>query len=240
MNADEYYVSGTPRDEQGDQNTKSSDVKVENGTFCWKVKDEPAPDVVPPSPKRNCIPCCCCQSSVLEESSPEDDTNDAPTAIPFILKNISIRINHGYFVGVTGKVGSGKSSLFASLMAEMEKHEGNIWLRQRRQGVAFVTQEPWIQHLSVRDNILFGRPYEPTRYNDVVHACALEEDIKLLPAGDLTEVGDNGVNLSGGQKARISLARAVYQDKEVFFLYFYFYFFFSFFNLFFCLSYFFV
>ena len=75
-------------------------------------------------------------------------------------------------------------------------------------------QEPWIQHLSIKDNILFGTPLDEERYKNVVHACALIEDFKLFPAGDMTEVGENGVNLSGGQKARISLARAVYQVHD--------------------------
>ena len=71
---------------------------------------------------------------------------------------------------------------------------------QLRGRVALVTQQPWIRNATLRDNILFGRTYEPTRYARVLDACALHEDLKLLAAGDLTEIGEKGVNLSGGQK----------------------------------------
>ncbi|KAH9492913.1 Multidrug resistance-associated protein 7 [Bulinus truncatus] len=86
------------------------------------------------------------------------------------------------------------------------------------QFVGIIAQEPWIQHATLRDNILFGHPYDSQRYELVLEACALIEDLKVLPAGDMTEIGENGLNLSGGQKARVALARAVYQDKSVYLL----------------------
>ena len=103
---------------------------------------------------------------------------------------------------VTGKVGAGKSSFFAALTAELAKTGGTVTISDEvdTEGVAFFTQEPWIQHLTVRENIIFGREYNQQRYDDVIHACALEEDMELFPAGDLTEVGEKGINLSGGQK----------------------------------------
>lgn len=79
-----------------------------------------------------------------------------------------------------------------------------------------MTQEPWIQHGTIRENILFGQPYDAGKYRAVLEKCALNADLRLMAEGDLTEVGDNGVTLSGGQKVRIALARAVYQDKPIY------------------------
>lgn len=76
--------------------------------------------------------------------------------------------------------------------------------------LAYVQQTPWIQNKTIRDNILFGLPMDKVRYIDTIRLCELERDIEILPNGDLTEIGEKGINLSGGQKARVGLARAVY------------------------------
>jgi ATP-binding cassette subfamily C (CFTR/MRP) protein 10 len=81
--------------------------------------------------------------------------------------------------------------------------------------MAIVTQEPWIQHGTIRENILFGKPYDAGKYRIVLEVCALNADLRMLTEGDQTEIGDNGVTLSGGQKARVALARAVYQVKMI-------------------------
>ncbi|RCN49284.1 ABC transporter, ATP-binding protein [Ancylostoma caninum] len=97
----------------------------------------------------------------------------------------------------------------------MGKVRGRIGIRGK---VAYVPQLPWIQNMTVRDNILFGKPFDKSRYNEVLNACALKPDLKILTNGDMTEIGEKGINLSGGQKARIALARAVYQDCDVYLL----------------------
>jgi len=81
--------------------------------------------------------------------------------------------------------------------------------------VAYVQQQPWIQNLTVKDNILFGQAFDEAKYREALRICELERDLEILPAGDLTEIGEKGINLSGGQKARVSLARAVYADKDI-------------------------
>uniref|UniRef100_A0A663NAF4 MRP7 protein n=1 Tax=Athene cunicularia TaxID=194338 RepID=A0A663NAF4_ATHCN len=124
----------------------------------------------------------------------------------------------GMLLGVVGKVGSGKSSLLAAITGELIKQGGRVYVSDLEQGFGLATQEPWIQFTTVRENILFGREYDARLYEEVVEACALSEDLNILPAGDQTEVGENGVTLSGGQKARIALARAVYQEKELYLL----------------------
>ncbi|NXT74733.1 MRP7 protein, partial [Zapornia atra] len=132
------------------------------------------------------------------------------------IENLSVR--KGMLLGVVGKVGSGKSSLLAAITGELSKQGGCVYVCDLEQGFGLATQEPWIQFTTVRENILFGSKYDARLYEEVVEACALSEDLNILPAGDQTEVGENGVTLSGGQKARIALARAVYQEKELYLL----------------------
>ncbi|KFW04387.1 Multidrug resistance-associated protein 7 [Eurypyga helias] len=132
------------------------------------------------------------------------------------IENLSVR--KGMLLGIVGKVGSGKSSLLAAITGELIKQGGRVYVCDLEQGFGLATQEPWIQFSTVRENILFGREYDAKLYEEVVEACALSEDLNILPAGDQTEVGENGVTLSGGQKARIALARAVYQAKELYLL----------------------
>ncbi|RCN49286.1 ABC transporter transmembrane region [Ancylostoma caninum] len=131
------------------------------------------------------------------------------------LKDLNFNAARGALIAVVGKVGSGKSSLLSALLGEMGKLRGRIGMRGK---VAYVPQLSWIQNMTVRDNILFGKPFDKRRYNQVLNACALKPDLKILTNGDMTEIGEKGINLSGGQKARISLARAVYQDFDVYLL----------------------
>jgi len=140
------------------------------------------------------------------------DDSPVPT-----LRNIELTVPVGHLVAVVGEVGSGKSSLLAAILGEMDSHDptGRVGING---SVGYVSQEAWIQNLSLKENILFGRDYDPTLYSDVIAACALEPDIELLPNGDETEIGERGINLSGGQKARVSLARAVYQQCDIYLL----------------------
>lgn len=131
---------------------------------------------------------------------------------PVCLKNINLDVQKGELMAVVGQVGSGKSSLVAAMLGLMEKNAGDVAVRG---SVAYVPQQAWIQNLTLRDNILFGKAFDEERYNDVLEACALKPDLALLAAGDETEIGEKGTNLSGGQRQRVSLARAVYSDADV-------------------------
>uniref|UniRef100_A0A670I1J2 ATP binding cassette subfamily C member 10 n=1 Tax=Podarcis muralis TaxID=64176 RepID=A0A670I1J2_PODMU len=124
----------------------------------------------------------------------------------------------GTLVGVVGKVGCGKSSLLAAITGELSSRGEQVYVWDLEKGFGLATQEPWIQFTSIRENILFGKEYDARFYQEVIEACALSDDLNILPAGDQTEVGENGVTLSGGQKARVALARAVYQDKDLYLL----------------------
>ncbi|XP_061583426.1 ATP-binding cassette sub-family C member 10 [Cololabis saira] len=134
------------------------------------------------------------------------------------LHSLNLHVTKGSLVVVVGKVGCGKSSLLAALTGELSRMSGVIYVANREAGFGLASQEPWIQHASVRDNILFGKDYDAALYQAVIAACALADDLSVLPNGDRTEVGENGVTLSGGQKARLALARAVYMDKDIYLL----------------------
>ncbi|XP_045534711.1 multidrug resistance-associated protein 1 isoform X2 [Papilio machaon] len=132
-----------------------------------------------------------------------------------VLRNISVRIPRGSLVAVVGAVGSGKSSLLAALLGEMDKISGRV---NTLGSIAYVPQQAWIQNATLQDNILFGKPLDKSKYSNVIGVCALKPDFDVLPGGDQTEIGEKGINLSGGQKQRVSLARAVYHDADNYFL----------------------
>ncbi len=81
--------------------------------------------------------------------------------------------------------------------------------------IAFVAQIPWIENATIKDNVLFGLPFDMGRYKKVLYSCALEKDLEILPDGDQTDIGANGINLSGGQRWRVSFARALYSRAEI-------------------------
>uniref|UniRef100_U3BSA8 ATP-binding cassette sub-family C member 10 n=1 Tax=Callithrix jacchus TaxID=9483 RepID=U3BSA8_CALJA len=129
-----------------------------------------------------------------------------------------LEVKKGMLVGIVGKVGCGKSSLLAAITGELHRLRGHVAVWGLSKGFGLATQEPWIQFATIRDNILFGKTFDSQLYKEVLEACALNDDLSILPAGDQTEVGEKGVTLSGGQRARIALARAVYQEKELYLL----------------------
>ncbi|RLN62800.1 hypothetical protein BBJ28_00008313, partial [Nothophytophthora sp. Chile5] len=133
----------------------------------------------------------------------------------FELRHVNLSVKVGEFYVIHGPVGCGKTSLCAALLGEMEKRQGAVYLGG---SVAYCSQQPWIQNMTVRDNILFGLPFDRNKYDKVVDACSLTVDLEALPARDHTEIGERGVNLSGGQQARVALARACYSDASVFVL----------------------
>ncbi|XP_054158572.1 ATP-binding cassette sub-family C member 4-like [Oppia nitens] len=131
------------------------------------------------------------------------------------LNNISVCVKPGQLLAVIGSVGSGKSSLLMSVLNEMTVDSGSLRVSGR---VSYAPQESWAFIASVRDNILFGSEYDEHRYQQVVNVCALDRDFQLFPFGDRTLVGEKGVLLSGGQKSRISLARAIYRQADIYLL----------------------
>ncbi|XP_050286789.1 ABC transporter C family member 13 isoform X1 [Quercus robur] len=132
-----------------------------------------------------------------------------------VLNHVTLELPKGSFVAVIGEIGSGKSSLLNSILGEMHVLHGLI---HSSGSIAYVPQVPWILSGTVRDNILFGKNYDPRRYSDTLQACALDVDISLMIGGDMAYIGEKGVNISGGQRARLALARAIYHGSDIFML----------------------
>ncbi|KAJ2903457.1 ATP-dependent bile acid permease [Zalerion maritima] len=162
---------------------------------------------------------------------PVDD--DTPNEERFILRDLSITFPKGQLSVISGKTGTGKSLLLAAVLGEVDLLSGTISvpcapaLEDRHDdkanasdwiipgAVAYVAQIPWIENATVRDNIIFGLPFDEARYRATVDACALTKDLKMLSDGEYTEIGANGINLSGGQKWRMTLARAIYSRAGI-------------------------
>jgi ATP-binding cassette subfamily C (CFTR/MRP) protein 4 len=132
-----------------------------------------------------------------------------------ILNDVSLTVLPGELTGIAGGAGSGKSTLLQVILKEIEPTGGTVDVQGT---LSFSPQEAWIFSASIRQNILFGQEMDPDKYQKVMRVCALEEDLSIFPHGDQTLVGERGVMLSGGQKARISLARAVYRDADIYLL----------------------
>jgi len=169
-------------------------------------------------------------------------------AIIATLKGINVTAMRGEKIAVCGPVGAGKSSLLCSMLGEIPRISGSVcctkyslFLQKCNQvssiwhdelisfpisvvqvsvsgSVAYVSQTSWIQSGTVRDNVLFGKPMNNEEYDKAIRCCALDKDIENFPHGDLTEIGQRGLNMSGGQKQRIQLARAVYNNADIYLL----------------------
>nr|XP_029150836.1 ABC transporter C family member 13 isoform X4 [Arachis hypogaea] len=149
---------------------------------------------------------------IVQDVSCTWSSSDEPP-LNMVLSHVTLSLSKGSFVAIIGEVGSGKSSLLYSVLGEAQLAHGYIYCDG---SVAYVPQVPWILSGTVRDNILFGKSYDPVRYTDTLQACALDVDIELMVGHDMAYIGEKGLNLSGGQRARLALAsRAVYHGSDV-------------------------
>ncbi|KAK1662456.1 hypothetical protein QYE76_050615 [Lolium multiflorum] len=137
---------------------------------------------------------------------------DASAEVP-TLTDLNFQARQGMRVAVCGMVGSGKSSLLSSILGEMPKLSGEVKVCG---AMAYVSQLAWIQSGKIQDNILFGKEMDTEKYDRVLESCSLKKDLEILPFGDDTVIGERGINLSGGQKQRIQIARALYQDADIY------------------------
>lgn len=188
-------------------------VVLENAHFAWSVP----PVVVPPKPTASAR-----KPSILPGGRSGDIGLDSapeapPVKPPVGLHDINLKIFPAQLVAICGPVGSCKSSLLAAILGEMQCSQGLLWTLPGKK--SFASQKAFIVEATIRENILFGRKLDRGHYAEVLHACCLEEDLAKLPAGDFTAIGERGVNLSGGQRARIALARAVYARDTTLYLF---------------------
>lgn len=147
----------------------------------------------------------------------------------FQLKDLNLNFPSNALSVIAGRSGAGKSLLLHALIGEADVVKGDVIVPQGKstsapQGphdwlvdgvVTYVSQDPWIENATIRESILFGLPWNQARYDEVIQACALPPDLKIFPEGDKTDIGANGINLSGGQKWRLALARALYSRASI-------------------------
>ena len=145
-------------------------------------------------------------------SNSEDSSSSVTQMEPFKLHDMNFSVGRNELIAIIGGVGSGKSSLLAALAGDMRRTTGSVTMGATR---AFCPQYAWIQNASVKENILFGKEYNRKWYDAVIDACALRPDLDMLPHGDLTEIGERGITVSGGQKQRLNIARAIYFSSDI-------------------------
>ncbi|ERS97272.1 hypothetical protein HMPREF1624_06603 [Sporothrix schenckii ATCC 58251] len=176
------------------------------------IDDEPGRDVLTQAPEGALV------DGIIRPPGPlyigmEDAAFAWPTAETAILTKVNFVADGPGLTVICGKVGTGKTALLMTLLGEMDQHAGTRSVP--KETIGYSAQTPWLQSMTVRENILFCHPYDETRYNRVIEACCLLPDFAEFEAGDMSNVGENGIGLSGGQKARVALARAIYSRARI-------------------------
>ena len=196
-------------------------VSMHNAAFTWErnVTQDPDKKPGPPPKKGRSKEVKDTEKAAVKAGKPVDASNNGidsastlTEADPFKINGLDFSVGRNELVAVIGGVGSGKSSLLAALAGDMRRTSGSVTMGATR---AFCPQYAWIQNATVKENILFGKDYEKHWYEAVVDACALRPDLDMLPYGDLTEIGERGITVSGGQKQRLNIARAIYFNSDI-------------------------
>lgn len=180
-------------------------IDIANGRFEWPLtvqNDADTSEIVVVNPALG-------QST---KSSEEQSLSNHETAAThgFFLQGVNLQVDAGSLVMIVGRVGSGKSSLLSGMLGEMPLKDGSLSVNGE---LSYVSQENWIRNSTLRDNVLFEEPFDAKRYERVLQAAQLSMDLNSLPDADNTEIGERGINLSGGQKARVAIARAIYRSN---------------------------
>ena len=195
-------------------------VSMENADFTWErtVTQDPEKKASQKASKKQIMEVKDAEKAAAKGTSTVDvkrgdDSSSTLTQVePFKLHDLDLSVGRNELIAVIGGVGSGKSSILAALAGDMRRTSGSVIMGATR---AFCPQYAWIQNTSVRENILFGKPYERKWYDAVIDACALRPDLEMLPNGDMTEIGERGITVSGGQKQRLNIARAIYFNSNI-------------------------
>uniref|UniRef100_K3X2G5 Uncharacterized protein n=1 Tax=Globisporangium ultimum (strain ATCC 200006 / CBS 805.95 / DAOM BR144) TaxID=431595 RepID=K3X2G5_GLOUD len=204
LGSDELDATSSSNAIEQDQSSHTDDapigsILVRNAQFQW-ARATPSVVVVADTPV----------TEPVDGGDNENGDNPMPGDGGFVLEGVNLEVDAGSLVMIVGKVGSGKSSLLNALLGEMIVVDGNVAIDGE---ISYVSQESWIRNSSVKDNILFESEFDADRYEKVLEATQLALDLYALPNGDQTEIGERGINLSGGQKARVAIARAMYRSK---------------------------
>ena len=216
LKQDDVDLSKIQRNEQ-DSNSEGIAVRIENGNFSWGVeqKEEKPQTYLPLQKSRQDK-----KSKIVSKRYSNLESLEAfPLYLTNTLKNINLTISKGEFVCIIGEVGGGKSSLLYAILNNLIQVPGKNNEQTKlivNGSIAYVSQTPWIQNETLRNNILFHEEYDEHKYNEILKISELESDLAVLQGGDLTEIGEKGINLSGGQKARISIARALYSEADIY------------------------
>lgn len=183
-------------------------VEMVKASFTWEKTQAKEQEAEPKAAKGKAVP----KTTVVAEDKTSEETAKAEELQPFTLEDLNFSVARNELVAVIGSVGCGKSSLLAALAGDMRKTSGDVIFGASR---AFCPQYAWIQNTSLQNNITFGKDMDRSWYREVIKACALQADLDMLPNGDQTEIGERGITISGGQKQRLNIARAIYFDADI-------------------------
>ncbi|KAF3993697.1 hypothetical protein FT663_01110 [Candidozyma haemuli var. vulneris] len=204
FNSDTYYGI------EQEKTDSSVDIKISNADFVWEsFQGDDNDDNSLWEATSTKSPIGSGKSKTETRVSVESCSSDMKSSFPGLM-GVNLTVNSGDFVVITGVIGSGKTSLLNAMAGFMKLTNPGVGSIEVNKEL-LLCSAPWIQNATVRQNILFGRPMDRQRYKAVLKACCLEDDLNELTYGDQTEIGERGITLSGGQKARINLARAVYR-----------------------------
>ncbi|XP_077981991.1 ATP-binding cassette sub-family C member 5-like [Glandiceps talaboti] len=171
-------------------------IEIKNATFAWEKQEDIVDDDDEIRKRKEAMK----REKTLEEQ------------FDMVLHDIDFNLQKGALIGVCGGVGTGKTSLVSAIINQLECVYGSLAVDGK---FALATQQAWILNGTVKDNILFDKPFDSARYQTALEACCLKPDLAILPNGEMTEIGERGLNVSGGQKQRVSLARTYYSDRDI-------------------------
>ncbi|KAL3666867.1 hypothetical protein V7S43_007816 [Phytophthora oleae] len=191
------YFLAEERVKVGDGDLTDVGISVQGADFKW--------DAAPPAE----------DAKKTDDKKEEEEALVTPVAEGPTLRHIDFSAKKGELHAIVGHVGSGKSTLLSGVLGDARCSAGSVAYRGK---VAYVSQQPFIQNATVRDNITFGLAFNADKYEEALRVSSLKKDLRILTAGDRTEIGEKGINLSGGQRTRVAIARAVYQDADIYLL----------------------
>ena len=205
--SEKQFVKIQSMEDPNKKNKKNKDEHIEMSSVSTSPNDEITNKIMKEIPNNTLF-----EKDIIEDKNIIEEPNDEE----LVLKNINLEVKKGEFICIIGEVGSGKTSLVQAILNNL------ISLTPRKTklivngSISYVSQESWIQNTTVQNNILFSRALDVEKYENILRLCELKQDLNVLVGGDFTEIGEKGVNLSGGQKARISIARAMYSDGDIY------------------------